>query len=44
VGARAHDKVATAGENLLMDVALKIWRFDPETGERALKDYEVEAP
>ena len=27
-----------------MDVALKIWRFDPETGERALKDYEVEAP
>jgi succinate dehydrogenase / fumarate reductase, iron-sulfur subunit len=44
VGARAHDKVATAGENLLMDVALKIWRFDPETGERALKHYEVEAP
>ena len=27
-----------------MDVALKIWRFDPETGERALKRYEVEAP
>ena len=27
-----------------MDVALKIWRFDPETGERALKHYEVEAP
>ena len=27
-----------------MDVALKIWRFDPETGERALRDYEVEAP
>jgi succinate dehydrogenase / fumarate reductase, iron-sulfur subunit len=27
-----------------VDVALKIWRFDPETGERALKDYEVEAP
>src|SRR5262245_4954753 len=27
-----------------MDVALKIWRFDPETGERALRHYEVEAP
>jgi succinate dehydrogenase / fumarate reductase, iron-sulfur subunit len=27
-----------------MDVALKIWRFDGETGERALKTYEVEAP
>ncbi len=27
-----------------MDVALKIWRFDPTTGERVLRDYEVEAP
>jgi succinate dehydrogenase / fumarate reductase, iron-sulfur subunit len=27
-----------------MKVALKIWRFDPSTGDRALKDYEVEAP
>jgi succinate dehydrogenase / fumarate reductase, iron-sulfur subunit len=27
-----------------MDVALKIWRYDPETGEKALKTYEVEAP
>jgi succinate dehydrogenase / fumarate reductase iron-sulfur subunit len=27
-----------------MDVALKIWRYDSETGERALKDYTVEAP
>jgi succinate dehydrogenase / fumarate reductase iron-sulfur subunit len=27
-----------------MDVALKIWRFDPESGERALKEYEVDAP
>jgi succinate dehydrogenase / fumarate reductase iron-sulfur subunit len=27
-----------------VDVALKIWRYDPETGERALKRYEVEAP
>jgi succinate dehydrogenase/fumarate reductase-like Fe-S protein len=27
-----------------MDVVLKIWRYDAETGERALKDYQVEAP
>jgi succinate dehydrogenase / fumarate reductase, iron-sulfur subunit len=27
-----------------VDVALKIWRFDPETGDRALKHYEVDAP
>ena len=27
-----------------MNVALKIWRFDPETGERALREYEVDAP
>src|SRR5258707_13005941 len=27
-----------------MDVALKIWRFNAETGERELKRYDVEAP
>ena len=27
-----------------MKVALKIWRFDAQTGERALRDYEVDAP
>jgi succinate dehydrogenase / fumarate reductase iron-sulfur subunit len=27
-----------------MEVALKIWRFDGETGERELKTYEVETP
>jgi succinate dehydrogenase / fumarate reductase iron-sulfur subunit len=27
-----------------MDVALKIWRFDGNTGERKLERYEVEAP
>jgi succinate dehydrogenase / fumarate reductase, iron-sulfur subunit len=27
-----------------MPVALKIWRFDGSTGERALEQYEVEAP
>jgi succinate dehydrogenase / fumarate reductase iron-sulfur subunit len=27
-----------------MQVGLKIWRFDSSTGERALKEYEVDAP
>ena len=27
-----------------MDVALKIWRVDGETGERSLVTYELEAP
>jgi succinate dehydrogenase iron-sulfur subunit len=27
-----------------MQVKLKIWRFDSSTGERALKEYEVDAP
>lgn len=27
-----------------MQVALKIWRFDPESGERKLEPFEVEAP
>jgi succinate dehydrogenase / fumarate reductase iron-sulfur subunit len=27
-----------------MDVALKIWRYDPESGDRELKRYEVDAP
>jgi succinate dehydrogenase / fumarate reductase iron-sulfur subunit len=27
-----------------MDVKLRIWRVDGETGERALTDYEIEAP
>jgi succinate dehydrogenase iron-sulfur subunit len=27
-----------------MQVKLKIWRFDSSTGERALREYEVEAP
>src|SRR5205823_8950920 len=25
-------------------VGLKIWRYDPERGERALREYEVDAP
>jgi len=27
-----------------VDVALKIWRFDPQSGEKKLAQYEVEAP
>jgi len=27
-----------------MQVALKIWRYDPEGGDRALREYEVDAP
>src|SRR2546430_10193675 len=27
-----------------MQVALKIWRYDSSTGDRALKDYEFDAP
>jgi succinate dehydrogenase iron-sulfur subunit len=36
--------MAAAGEEVLMKVALKIWRFDSSTGERALKEYEIDAP
>ena len=54
--ARARHKMGTDGEDVLvteatafkpvatMEVALKIWRYDPEAGERALKQYEVDAP
>src|SRR5919109_1825733 len=27
-----------------MQVALKIWRYDSSSGERALKEYEIDAP
>ena len=27
-----------------MDVAVKIWRYDSSTGERAMKEYEIDAP
>jgi succinate dehydrogenase iron-sulfur subunit len=27
-----------------MQMALKIWRFEPKTGEKALREYEVDAP
>jgi succinate dehydrogenase / fumarate reductase, iron-sulfur subunit len=31
-------------EAATMPVALKIWRYDAQTGEKELRDYEVEAP
>ena len=27
-----------------MQVGLKVWRYETETGKRALKEYEVDAP
>ena len=41
-----HDEVAARSEELLivaMQVALKIWRYDPTAG-KALREYEVSAP
>src|SRR5262249_39980314 len=42
--ARDDDEVEAAGADLLMQVALKIWRYDPVKGERALREYEFDAP
>ena len=36
--------LAPAPGSTTIDVALKIWRYDAETGEKELKRYEVEAP
>jgi succinate dehydrogenase / fumarate reductase, iron-sulfur subunit len=36
--------LAPAPGSTTMDIALKIWRYSSETGERELKQYEVEAP
>jgi succinate dehydrogenase / fumarate reductase, iron-sulfur subunit len=38
------DEVAARGAQVLMQMALKIWRYDPVAGERALKEYEFDAP
>jgi succinate dehydrogenase / fumarate reductase iron-sulfur subunit len=35
---------AATQEQPTMRVALKIWRYDPDKGERALREYEVDAP
>jgi succinate dehydrogenase / fumarate reductase, iron-sulfur subunit len=39
----AHHVAPRPGSETI-DVRLKIWRYDSQTGERALKEYEVEAP
>ena len=39
-----HDEVPARGAQLLMKVALKIWRYDAVAGERALREYEIDAP
>ncbi|HXY84300.1 MAG TPA: succinate dehydrogenase/fumarate reductase iron-sulfur subunit, partial [Gaiellaceae bacterium] len=36
--------MGAAGAEVLMQMALKIWRYDADTGERALREYEVDAP
>jgi succinate dehydrogenase / fumarate reductase, iron-sulfur subunit len=40
----AQSELAPAPGSTTIDIALKIWRYDAETGERELKRYEVEAP
>jgi succinate dehydrogenase / fumarate reductase iron-sulfur subunit len=40
----SHAHLAPAPGSTTMEVALKVWRYDSETGERELKRYEVEAP
>ena len=37
-------KLAARREDLLMKMALKIWRSSAVTGEREQREYEVEAP
>jgi succinate dehydrogenase / fumarate reductase iron-sulfur subunit len=39
-----HTELAPAPGSTTIDVALKIWRYDADTGEKELKQYEVEAP
>src|SRR6202007_2161099 len=39
---RRHQCVG--GHPILMQVALKIWRYDSSTGDRALREYEFDAP
>src|SRR3954465_8691149 len=53
---RHHHQMAASGEDVLVssiapapgsttiELALKIWRYDADTGEKKLKRYEVEAP
>jgi succinate dehydrogenase / fumarate reductase, iron-sulfur subunit len=40
----ATAEAARAAESPTMRVALKIWRYDSSTGDRALREYELDAP
>ena len=40
----AHQRHAPAPGSTTMEVSLKIWRYDAETGDKELKRYDVEAP
>jgi succinate dehydrogenase / fumarate reductase iron-sulfur subunit len=37
-------EAATQSREKTMQVRIKIWRYDSQTGDRALKEYEIEAP
>jgi succinate dehydrogenase / fumarate reductase iron-sulfur subunit len=37
-------EAATQPREKTMQVKIKIWRYDSQTGDRALKEYEIEAP
>src|SRR4051812_1255509 len=39
-----RDEMGARGEEVLMQVAMKVWRYDSSTGERALREYEIDAP
>ena len=39
-----HTDLAPAPGSTTIEIALKIWRYDAETGDKELKRYEVEAP
>src|SRR4029450_11435191 len=43
-GSLMHTELAPAPGSTTIDVALKIWRYDAETGNKELKQYEGEAP
>src|SRR3954451_16862278 len=39
-----RSKTSEPWEDERVQVALKIWRYDSSTGERALREYEIDAP
>src|SRR5581483_4680633 len=45
-GIRVEERVATrlGRSGRVMQVALKVWRYDAATGDRALREYEIDAP